>query len=181
MTREEFGTLVKGMKAVYPSATFIPDKDAFDVWYALLQDLDYTRASMAAQRHMMTEKFPPTISDIRSGAVEVSAPTEMTEMEAWSRVYKAICDLRYDEPEKEFNRLPELCRIAVGTPANLREMATMPTDTVLSVEQSHFLRNYRNAKERKKSEDMLSIDLQSRIEDARRIMGRETKEIEGDA
>ena len=171
MTREEFGTLVKGMKAVYAQATFIPDQDAFDVWYALLQDLDYTRASMAAQRHMMTEKFPPTISDIRSGAVEVSAPTEMTEMEAWSRVYKAICDLRYDEPEKEFNRLPELCRIAIGTPANLRELATMDTETVMSVEQSHFLRNYRAAAERKKAEAALSVDLLARIEQARQLTG----------
>lgn len=29
MTREEFKTLVKGMKAVYAQPTFIPDQDAF--------------------------------------------------------------------------------------------------------------------------------------------------------
>lgn len=31
MTREEFKTLVKGMKAVYAQPTFIPDQDAFNV------------------------------------------------------------------------------------------------------------------------------------------------------
>lgn len=175
MTQEEFGVLVKGMKAVYPSATFIPDKDAFDVWYMLLQDLPYELASTAVQKHMMTAKFPPTIAEIREAASDVAAPAEMTEMEAWSRVYKAICDLQWEAPEKEFNRLPELCRAAVGTPANLREMAGMDTETVLSVEQSHFLRSYRAAAERKKAEDMLSVGLQKRIEEARHIMALEEK------
>ena len=45
MEREEFKILVKAMKAVYAQPTFIPDKDAFDVWYGLLQDLPYEQAN----------------------------------------------------------------------------------------------------------------------------------------
>ena len=39
MDREEFKVLVKGMKAVYAQPTFIPDQDAFNMWFALLGDL----------------------------------------------------------------------------------------------------------------------------------------------
>ena len=46
MEREEFKILVKAMKAVYAQPTFIPDKDAFDVWYGLLQDLPYEQANL---------------------------------------------------------------------------------------------------------------------------------------
>ena len=47
MEREEFKILVKAMKAVYAQPTFIPDKDAFDVWYGLLQDVCPTLTSQS--------------------------------------------------------------------------------------------------------------------------------------
>lgn len=61
MEREQFKVLVKAMKAVYAQPTFIPDQDAFNVWFALLGDLPYKQAELAVQKHMATEKFPPTI------------------------------------------------------------------------------------------------------------------------
>ena len=69
MEREQFKVLVKAMKAVYAQPTFIPDQDAFTVWFALLRDLPYKQAELAVQKHMATEKFPPTIADIREKAV----------------------------------------------------------------------------------------------------------------
>lgn len=68
MTREEFKTLVKGMKAVYAQPTFIPDQDAFNVWFELLKDIPYQQVNVAIQKYMLTEKFPPTIADIREKA-----------------------------------------------------------------------------------------------------------------
>ena len=41
MTREEWAVLVKAMKAVYTSPSFLPDQNAFDTWYGLLKDIDY--------------------------------------------------------------------------------------------------------------------------------------------
>ena len=46
MEREEFKTIVKGLKAVYAQPAFIPDADAFDVWYGMLRDLPYRQASL---------------------------------------------------------------------------------------------------------------------------------------
>jgi uncharacterized protein (UPF0147 family) len=149
MEREEFKVLVKGMKAVYAQPTFIPDQDAFNVWYGLLQDLSYKQANLAIQKYMLTEKFPPTIADIRTRAIEVveKPPDEMSELEAWSLVRRAISNSNYHSVE-EFNNLPEVCRIAVGSPANLREWAMMESEQVETVEQSHFIRNYRTAAKR---------------------------------
>ena len=65
MNKEEFTKLAKGMKAVYTSQNFLPDSDAMKVWFAMLQDLDYKPTSIAVQKYMMTNKFPPTIADIR--------------------------------------------------------------------------------------------------------------------
>lgn len=144
MTREEFAVLVKAMKAVYSSENFIADKDAFDVWYGLLKDLPYEQANLAIQKYMTSEKFPPTIADIRTKATEIVAPEEesMSELQAWALVRKALRNSGYNS-EEEFAKLPEVCQRAVGTAANLKEWALMESDQVATIEQSHFVRNYR--------------------------------------
>lgn len=153
MEREEFKTLVKGMKAVYAQPTFIPDQDAFNVWYELLKDLPYTQANIAIQKYMLTEKFPPTIADIRAKANDIIARVEesMSELEAWSLVSKAISNSGYHAQE-EFDKLPEACQRAVGNSSNLKEWAMMESDKVATVEQSHFIRNYRVAVQRMQEE-----------------------------
>lgn len=78
MEREQFKVLVKAMKAVYAQPTFIPDQDAFNVWFALLGDLPYKQAELAVQKHMATEKFPPTIADIREKAEQITSVKEWT-------------------------------------------------------------------------------------------------------
>lgn len=169
MEREEFKILVKAMKAVYAQPTFIPDADAFNVWYGLLQDLSYEQANLAIQKYMATEKFPPTIADIRTKATEIITPAEesMSELQAWALVQKAIRNSGYNS-EEEFERLPEACKIAVGNPANLREWALMDSDQVATVEQSHFIRNYRAAVQRIKDDAKLPEKMKLLIAD----MGR---------
>lgn len=76
MTRDEFKILVKGMKAVYAQSTFIPDKDAFEMWFALLCDLPYKTANIAIQKYMLTEKFPPTPAEIREGFLGIFCRNE---------------------------------------------------------------------------------------------------------
>lgn len=102
---------------------------------------------------MTTEKFPPTIADIREKAEQITAPeeTEMSELEAWSLVRKAIGRSGY-YAEEEFAKLPKACQIAVGSSNNLKEWATMDSDQVETVEQSHFVRNYRTTIQRMKED-----------------------------
>ena len=186
MERDEFKILVKSMKAVYAQPTFLPDQDAFNVWYALLKDLPYELASMAVQKHMLTEKFPPTIADLRAKANEVveRPAEEMSELEAWALVRKAIGNSNY-HAEEEFARLPKVCRIAVGSPANLREWAMTDSDQVASVEQSHFIRNYRTAAKRMTEDRKLPPAFRERIAEHRRkhaeLKSRDQPEIEAKA
>ena len=168
MTRDEFKILVKGMKAVYAQQTFLPDKDAFDMWFALLQDLPYKLANVAIQKHMLTEKFPPTPAEIREKAAQmIEVPeTEMSELEAWALVRKAIRNSGYHAKE-EFDKLPEACREAVGNAANLEEWAKMDYEKVESVGQSHFIRNFRTAVLRIKEEQRLPEQMRKLISEMR--------------
>ena len=168
MTKKEFLVIVKGLKSVYSDPKFLAGKDAIDVWYGLLCDLPYQVLSLATQKYMMQEQYPPTIAGLRKKAAEITAPVheDMSELEAWSLVRKALGNSAYNA-ESEFDKLPELCQKAVGNAANLHEMALMDTDTVNSVEQSHFIRNYRAALDRKRADAQVSPGIMQLIQKAK--------------
>ncbi len=156
MTEAQFAVLAKGMKAVYADPKFLPDQDAIKVWYSLLKDIDYKDASKAISAIMRTSKFPPTVADITERVHADISADEMSELEAWGLIRRALRNSIYNS-EKEFGRLPEICQKAVGSPANLREMAVMDEDTVESVQQSHFVRSYRALKAQKKQEELAHL------------------------
>lgn len=141
MTREEFGIIVKALKAVYSTPSFIPDQDAFNVWYELLKDIDYQTATKAVQSYMTTESKLPTIADIRNKAMQFNQSEQLNELEAWSLVSKALSNGYYGANE-EYKKLPPLVQKAVGDPANIREWSQLDFKA-LSVIQSNFERVYR--------------------------------------
>lgn len=168
MTREEFGVIVKGLRSVYSDPKYIADKDAFDVWYALLKDLPYEVATMATQAYMQTETFPPKPADIRRYAQKITAPKteDMSEIEAWGLVRKAIGNSIYNA-ESEFERLPEIIRQTLGNPARLREMAQTDIADVETVEASNFMRSYRAKLESHKKSMQLNEGLRIGIDELR--------------
>ena len=162
MTREQFKVLVKAMKAVYTNPGFIPDQDAFDVWYSMLKDLDYAIASRAVQMHLQTEETPPTVSGIRKQFAKLKADEadDLNETAAWSLVLKAIRRSTYYS-EEEFAKLPATVQRAVASPKQLREWATLEDvdGKTLTVIQSNFQRTFRVEQQRERERSKLSPDV----------------------
>lgn len=162
MTREQFKVLVKAMKAVYTNPGFIPDQDAFDVWYSMLEDLDYSIASRAVQMHLQTEESPPTVAGIRKQFAKLKADeaNDLNETAAWSLVLKAIRRSTYYS-EEEFAKLPATVQRAVASPKQLREWATLEDvdGKTLTVIQSNFQRTFRVEQQRERERNKLSPDV----------------------
>lgn len=89
MTKQEFATLVVAMQARY-GKDFIGTEQALDVWYALLHDLDYQILSKVLQQYMLTNKFKPTVAELREIYTELVSPTISDWSEGWEQVSKAI-------------------------------------------------------------------------------------------
>ena len=88
----------------------------------------------------------------------------MSELQAWALVQRALRNSGYNS-EEEFAKLPEACQRAVGTAANLKEWALMDSDQVATIEQSHFIRNYRASVQRMKEEARLPENVRMLIAD----------------
>ena len=90
MEWKEWIILVKGLKSAYSSQNFLPDDDSVKIWYQLLQDLEYQKASAAIQKYILTNKFPPTVADIREMALSVSIGDKPLWSDGWEEVLTAM-------------------------------------------------------------------------------------------
>lgn len=148
MTREDTLDLLSVLKAAYPN--FYRDmtrKDAehvISLWADMFKDEPVEVVAMAVKAHIATDKkgFPPHIGAIKDAIVKIQQPEEMTEIEAWNIVRKAIRAYAWDAKE-QFDKLPPVLQRLVGSPSQLQEWAQMDADTVASVVASNFQRSYK--------------------------------------
>lgn len=108
VTKQEFATLVVAMQAMY-GEDFIGTEQALDVWYALLHDLDYQILSKALQQYMLTNKFKPTVAELREIYAEpgdslAEVVNRFEDMGATVHVTIEILN-KFDDYHKSFNML----------------------------------------------------------------------------
>lgn len=107
MTQDEFKVLAKGMKAAYASPNFLPDEESVSVWYRLLKDLDYKVAEAAVYKHICTNKFAPTIAELREQCSKVMLPEAKDWVECWREVQKTMGTYGYNRPIEAIEKLKE--------------------------------------------------------------------------
>ena len=156
MTLEEFKDVARVINALYGTG----EKVTFDTvakvkaWYSCLSDLDYAAVSAAVKNHAMTNKFPPTIAEIRKECTEIISTPLLGEQEAWEMVRDGIRNGTYGAQE-EFDKFPPEVQAAVVTPWALSEWAMLSSNEVDTVIQSQFKRSYRSTTERREKERVL--------------------------
>ena len=117
MTAKEFGFLADAIKTYFPRDNVLPTETAMRLWYSELKDIPYQLAHTALRKYVSTNKFAPTIADIRGQVAELNDQNEeeLNETAAWSLVLKAIRRSTYYS-EEEFAKLPATVKRAVASP-----------------------------------------------------------------
>jgi len=90
MTFDETKTMLATLTTIYPEK-FLPkiDKAAITIWHDLIQDLPNEQVQAAVVSWIMTNKYPPTIADIRSAVIKPQLKIESAE-DAWKKVMYAL-------------------------------------------------------------------------------------------
>lgn len=71
MTAQEFANLTAAIKTYYPRDYVIPTDKAMELWFNSLKDVDYQNACRGLKKYVETNKFPPSIADIREYAAAI--------------------------------------------------------------------------------------------------------------
>ncbi len=148
MTIDETAAVLAVLQTAYPQfyRNSSPEDigNTVELWAEMFADDDYRLVKAAVKAHIASDikGYPPHIGAIKEAIRKLTHPDELSEMEAWNYVSKALRNSSYNSA-KEFDKLPEVVQRVVGSPNQLREWAAMDMDTVQSVVQSNFMRSYK--------------------------------------
>ena len=143
MTREETVKIIRIMVDSYPNYKPNDISETVDVWQTMLSDYDYNLVATALKAYILsdTSGFAPSIGQLVAKIQTLTKPQELSEMEAWSLVKKAISNSAYDYVE-EFHKLPPIIQKCVGNSMQLHKWA-MTENLNKEVVSSNFMRSYR--------------------------------------
>lgn len=152
MTYKETLQVMAVLKIAYPSY-YKGGSDleqAAALWAELFTDDDALIVASAVKAFIVNDEkgFPPSIGQIKNLVRSLTTEKEMTEIEAWEMVSKALRNSGYNSRE-EYEKLPPIIQQLIGSPETLRNWAQMDSENVHTVIASNFQRSYR---ERAKSE-----------------------------
>lgn len=140
--------------------------ETVDVWQMMLSEYTYEQISVSLKAYILsdTSGFAPSIGQLVGKIQSITQPQELSEMEAWALVSKAIRNSTYNSVD-EFAKLPPLVQKAVGLPENLREWA-MTENLNHEVVSSNFMRCYRMEVARHEELSKMPSDVKALIENA---------------
>lgn len=158
---DDFRTVIRGLSAAYTSNDFIPNEYTFNLWYKALHDIDYVTLNKAAQAYMMTNKFPPTIADIRRIACDLVLPADEIAAEEWQRLMKALGQAGRPDAVEYWKALPEITREIVGGFSEFREWSLLPITDLMTVHRPMFIKRYEERMKRKRLTAPLPVQLRN--------------------
>ena len=164
MTETEVRQLLAMTQAVYPNYNPPSREAAVNAWLMCLSEYDNNIVMAAFKAYMTTDTsgFAPSIGQLVDKLHAIQNPQELTELEAWSLVSKAIRNGLYGADE-EFAKLPPLVQQAVGQPRCLTEWAMLGAEDK-AVTQSNFMRSYRTVVCRAKELSKMPPEVRALIE-----------------
>lgn len=113
MTKQEFSKFAMALKTLFNKETILPNELAMRMWYKELCDIRYEVAEIALEKWVQTNKWSPSISEIREMAAYVSSPDMPDWSEAWESVCKAIRRFGYNRQREGLESLDKLAREVV--------------------------------------------------------------------
>ena len=164
MTKNEVIKLLMTIQTFYPNYQVDNKEFTINAWYSIIGDCDYKLMEKALRAYITTDTsgFAPSIGQLLDKLHAIQNPQELTELEAWSLVSKAIRNGLYGADE-EFAKLPPLVQQAVGQPRCLTEWAMLGAEDK-AVTQSNFMRSYRTVVCRAKELSKIPPEVRALIE-----------------
>lgn len=164
MTKKEFATFAAALKTYYPKENLLPNSQAMELWFRQLEDIPYDLAEMALNKWVATNKWSPTIADIREQAASVVNGEKPLWSDGWEEVVRAIKNYGSYGQKEAMESMSEITRMAV------RRMGYI--DLCRSenpvADRANFRMIFEQIAEREQKQNQLPVSLKNLIEEAKR-------------
>lgn len=173
MTAQEFVTIAAAIRAAWPAANIMPDKQSKEVWYTMLADLDYSACMIALKEHMSTCKFAPSISELRERCSNIISPPAKSWSDAWGEVMTAIRFFGMYREEDAMKQLDDITRKCVKRLG----FQNLCTSENMTADRANFRMAYEQEQKAEKEIRQLPPALQQRKRDLQQLTVQTTKQL----
>ena len=174
MTAQEFVTIAAAIRAAWPAANIMPDKQSKEVWYTMLADLDYSVCMAALKEHMSTCRFAPSISELRERYSNGMSLPAKSWSDEWGEVMAAIrfCGMYREEGAVE--RLDDVTRKCVKRLG----FQNLCTSENVTADRANFRMAYEQEQKAEKEIRQLPPALQQRKRDLQQLTAQAVKQLD---
>ena len=114
MKKIEFATWESALQTYYPRFNLLPNAEAIELWYRELGEMPFDLLSAALRKWVNTERFPPSIAEMREICAEIVQGKPPDWGDAWKEVTKAIARHGMYQEEEALNSMSPLARQAAS-------------------------------------------------------------------
>ena len=154
------------MKAVWPNPNFLPDMASVNVWYELLKDIEYKVANMAIQMYAQSNKFPPTVAEIREASAKLIHGETKDWSKAWEEACRAMSRFGRDRKSEAYKTLDERTRRVIDR-LGYRNLCMSEN---IGVDRANFRSIYETLVQRDKEMSKLSPQIQEMLSGSQRLL-----------
>lgn len=173
MKKAEVANCLIYLDAAYPNAYRRFDRERMEiliaVWFNTFSEYPAELVMAGIQGYISsdTSGFPPSPGQVMKVIQNITRQQDMTGMEAWSLVKKAVNSAR-DKYEEVFNNLPPLIQKVIGGHHQLLTWGNVREEEFETVIQSNFMRAYEAEKQRQSQIEMIPERIRKMIPEGRK-------------
>lgn len=90
MDKKQFAAFAMALKTYYPREQLLPNQQAMELWFRELCDIPFDVAEMALRKWVATNKWSPSIADIREMTSGIVNGDPMSWGESWEKALEAV-------------------------------------------------------------------------------------------
>lgn len=159
MTKQEFATFAMAMRTYFPKEQILPNQQAMELWYREISDLAYPVVEASLRKWVATNKWSPSIAEIREMAANIQNGDPLSWGESWERALTAVRRFgSYNQGEAmaSLDPLTKKCVESIG-------FMTLCMSENIMVERAHFQKIFEVYQKREQANKQIAPALQQTI------------------
>ena len=155
---------IMALKTYYPRENLLPNNQAMELWFKQLNDIPYQIAEAALNKWVTTNKWSPTIADIRETATVVKCGEIPDWGEGWEKVLMAIRKYGMYQAAEAMNSLDGITKRCVERLG----FQNICLSENINQDRANFRMIYEQLAARKQMEEQIPSNLSNLIADIQR-------------
>lgn len=164
MDKQEFAKFAMALKTYYPKEGLLPNQQAMELWFRQLEDIPYQLAEIALNKWVATNKWSPTIADIREAVASVSYGEKPLWSDGWEQVLTAIKKYGSYNPAAA---LASMDKITADTVRRLGYVDLCRSENIMA-DRANFRMIFEQLADRQQKDNQMSTNLHQLIEGVQR-------------